>query len=122
MLECSLGVCWSSGSADIYLLKVSNKKARAGCAICSKLTIKTRHGVKVGTGTLGPGPGTPLKVQKWDLRAPTNFKSGTPLFSLMNSFFSEYFFAFFYLFIFVSFLNEIQNKYQLCATEINSQH
>ena len=62
VLECSLGVCWSSGSADIYLLKVSNKKARTGYAICSKLTIKTRHGVKVGPGTLGPGPGTPLKV------------------------------------------------------------
>ena len=74
MLECSLGVCWSSGSADIYLLKVSNKKARTGCAICSKLTIKTRHGVKVGTGTLGPGPGTLLKVQSGTPGPPQNLK------------------------------------------------
>ena len=89
---------------------------------------KIRHGVKVGPvtwdgprdpGTWDPGPsqslkvrpGSPLKFKSGTPGPPLKFKSGTPgpptklkvgppHLSLMNSFFSKYFFAFFtYLFL-----------------------
>ena len=66
------------------------------------------HGVKVGPGPRDPGPpskfksGTPGPTSKFKSGVPgppAKFKSGTPHLSLMNSFFSEYFFPFFtYLF------------------------
>ena len=73
------------------------------------MRIISRHGVKVGPGFPGPGtpskfksgtPGPPSKFKSRVPGPPTKFKSGTPHLSLMNSFFSEYFFAFFtYLFL-----------------------
>ena len=71
-----------------------------------------------GPWDLGPGiphqslkvrpPGPPKKFKSGVPGPPKKFKSGTSHLFLMNSFFSEYFFAFFYLFIFVSFLDKIQ--------------
>ena len=72
------------------------------------------HGVKVGPGPRDPGtrdpgpaskfksgtPGSPSKFNSGVLGPPTKFKSGIPHLSLMNSFFSEYFFAFFLLIYF----------------------
>ena len=64
-----------------------------------------RHGVKVGPGPQDPGPRDPGTRDP-----PQSLKMGPPHFSLMNSFFSEYFIVLFYLFIFVSFLNKIQKN------------